>query len=49
MEKNDPEAALIPDFSERIAAEKELGHFIHLVLVRSLRVDRTLVASTIFI
>jgi len=39
----------IPDFAERIAADKEIGPFISLCLVRALREDRTLVAATFFI
>lgn len=49
IEKNDPENYPIPDFAERISAEKEIGSFISLCLVRSLREDRTLVAATQFI
>ena len=49
MERNDPENFAIPDFAERISAEKEIGSFISLCLVRSLREDRTLVAATQFI
>lgn len=49
IEKNDPENFPIPDFAERINAEKEIGPFISLCLVRSLREDRTLIASQLFI
>lgn len=49
IDKNDPENSPIPDFAERIAAEKEIGAFISLCLVRSLREDRTLVAASQFI
>ena len=45
VDKNDPENFPIPDFAERINAEKEIGPFITLCLVRSLREDRTLIAS----
>jgi len=46
LERNDPENFAIPDFAERISAEKEIGSYISLCLVRSLREDRTLVAAT---
>lgn len=49
IERNDPENFAIPDFAERISAEKDIGSFISLCLVRSLREDRTLVAATQFI
>ena len=45
VNKNDPENFPIPDFAERINTEKEIGTFICLCLVRSLREDRTLVCS----
>ncbi|CAK75138.1 unnamed protein product (macronuclear) [Paramecium tetraurelia] len=48
-DRNDPENSPIPDFAERIAADKEIGPFISLCLVRSLKEDRTLVAATHFI
>lgn len=44
VEKNDPENYPIPDYAERIAGEKEIGSFLSLCLVRSLREDRSLVA-----
>jgi dynein heavy chain len=43
-EKNEPENQPIPDYAERIASEKEIGPFIQLCLIRSLREDRSLVA-----
>lgn len=49
IERNDPENVPIPDFSERINADKDLGPFMSLCLVRSLREDRTLVSATQFI
>lgn len=49
IKRNDPENAPIPDFQERISAEKEIGPFISLCLVRALREDRTLIATTQFI
>jgi dynein heavy chain len=49
IERNDPENFSVPDYQERILSEKEIGPFINLCLVRSLREDRTLVASNGFI
>ena len=49
IDKNDPENFPVPDFQERMVAEKEIGAFMTLCLVRSLREDRTLVASNQFI
>lgn len=47
--KNDPESFPVPDFAERINAEKEIGTYISLCLVRALREDRTLIAANLFI
>ena len=47
--KNDPENYPIPDFAERINAEKDMTSFLTLCVVRSLRMDRTLIAATRFI
>lgn len=51
IDKNDPENPnhIIPDFHERMIAEKDIGPFMKLCLVRSLREDRTLIASNQFI
>jgi len=49
IDKNDPENFPIPDFAESINQEKETGPFISLCLVRSLRDDRTLIATQNFI
>jgi len=49
FDKNDPENSPIPDFQERISGEKDLGPFIKLCLVRSIREDRTLVGTSQFI
>jgi dynein heavy chain len=49
IDKNDPENFPIPDFAESINQEKEIGAFISLSLVRSLRDDRTLIATQNFI
>jgi len=49
LDKNDPENYPVPDFHERIMGEKDIGSFILLCLVRSLREDRSLVGSNIYI
>ncbi|KAL4479549.1 hypothetical protein ABPG72_018535, partial [Tetrahymena utriculariae] len=49
VDKNDPENFPIPDFDESINQDREIGSFISLSLVRSLRNDRTLIAAQIFI
>lgn len=49
VEENEPEIAPVPDYGEKISADQNIGHFIHLCLIRSLREDRTLLASTKFI
>jgi len=46
---SEPESIPIPDYEERIKADKEIGPFIHLCLIRALREDRTLVAAKMFI
>jgi dynein heavy chain len=49
VEKNDPENNPIPDFAERISTEKDIGPLLTLCLLRSIREDRTLVATNNFI
>lgn len=49
VEKNEPENYPIPDYDERIANEKDLGAFLQLCLIRSIRVDRSLVACQQYI
>lgn len=44
-----PEKASIPDYEEKIAADVNIGHFLHLCLIRSVREDRTVLASNRFI
>ena len=39
----------MPDYEEKIAADQNIGDFMHLCLVRSMREDRTLLASNQFI
>jgi dynein heavy chain len=45
IDENEPENCPIPDYAEKIAADANIGHFIHLCLVRSMREDRTVLAS----
>lgn len=49
MDENEPENCPIPDYEEKISADQNVGHFIHLCLVRSMREDRTQLASSQFI
>ena len=49
IDKNDPENFDVPEFAERMKAEKEIGSFMALCLVRSLREDRTMIACNLFI
>ena len=44
-----PEAKYIPEYNERLAAEKELGSFMTLCLLRCIREDRTIMAAYRFI
>ena len=44
FDENEPENAIIPDFEEKIAADLNIGHFLHLCLIRSVREDRTVLA-----
>jgi dynein heavy chain len=50
LNRNDPEMTMIPaEFQEKIDNEKEIGSFMKLCLIRSLRQDRTKIASREFI
>jgi len=49
LEGNNHDKNSVPDFSERLNADKEIGPFLHLCLVRCIREDRTLVAAQNFI
>ena len=49
IEENEPENIPVPDYEERISADQNIGHFIHLCLIRCMREDRTLLASVKFI
>jgi len=46
IDENEPENTPVPDYEEKISADQNIGHFIHLCLVRAMREDRTLLAST---
>ena len=48
-EKNDPENFPIPEFDERIKGEQEIGQFLRFCLIRSIRNDRTITATSEFI
>jgi len=49
FDENEPESCPVPEFEERIGAERNLGPFLRLVLVRALREDRTSIACAQFI
>lgn len=49
IDDNEPENLPIPDYDSRIAENREVGPFYKLLLVRSLREDRTLLATREFI
>ena len=49
IDENEPESTPIPDYEDKINADQNIGHFIHLCLVRALRQDRTMLASEQFI
>lgn len=48
-EDNEPEGMAMPDYEQRILDQQEIGPFLRLLLVRSLRVDRSTLACTSFI
>lgn len=45
FDENEPENAVVPDFEDKIQADANIGHFLHLCLIRSVREDRTVLAS----
>ena len=49
IDENEPENTPVPDYEEKIRADQNIGHFIHLCLVRAMREDRTLLASNQFV
>merc|ERR1719473_2136298 len=48
-EDNEPEAMMIPDYENRIAENEEIGPFLKLLLVRSLRMDRAMITCKEFV
>lgn len=44
LDENEPENAIIPDFEDKIQADQNIGHFLHMCLIRSVREDRTVIA-----
>jgi dynein heavy chain len=49
IDENDPENFPVPDYEEKISGDVNIGHFIHLCLIRAMREDRTVLASNKFI
>jgi dynein heavy chain len=49
FDENEPESVPVPDYEERINMERALGAFLRMVIVRSLREDRTGIACNMFI
>jgi dynein heavy chain len=48
-DENEPENCAVPDYEERLSMERLLGSFLRLILVRTLREDRTSIACRQFI
>eukprot|EP00927_Polykrikos_kofoidii_P046386 TRINITY_DN40623_c0_g2_i1.p1 TRINITY_DN40623_c0_g2~~TRINITY_DN40623_c0_g2_i1.p1 ORF type:complete len:3637 (-),score=783.39 TRINITY_DN40623_c0_g2_i1:390-10571(-) len=48
-DENEPESVPVPDYEERICVEKNLGPLIRLVIVRSMREDRTGISCAQFV
>ena len=44
FDENEPENSIIPDFDEKIINDQNIGHFLHLCFIRSVREDRTVLA-----
>jgi len=49
FDENEPEGCPVPDYEERINMERALGGFLRMVIVRSLREDRTGISCNMFI
>lgn len=49
IEKQEPESCDVPEYEDKLRANTQMGHFIRLCLIRALREDRTLLASSAFI
>jgi dynein heavy chain len=48
-DENEPEAAPIPDYEDRVSLDRVRGPFLRMVIVRSMREDRTNIACAQFI
>lgn len=48
-EDNEPETVMIPDYETRIVENETIGPYLKLLLVRSLRMDRTILSTKEFI
>jgi dynein heavy chain len=48
-EDNEPEAMMIPDYEQRLSESEVIGPFLKMLLVRSLRMDRTQLSCKSFI
>ncbi|OQS07437.1 dynein heavy chain [Thraustotheca clavata] len=48
-EDNEPENTMIPDYENRIAENEQIGPYLKLLLVRALRMDRTILCTKEFI
>jgi len=48
-EDNEPENMSIPDYDQRLAEQSEIGPFLKLLMLRSLRVDRTTLTCKMFV
>ncbi|CAD7937238.1 unnamed protein product [Amoebophrya sp. A120] len=49
FDENEPEGCPVPDYEERLTMERALGPIMRMVLVRSMREDRTTVACAQFV
>ena len=49
FEQWEPESFTVPDFADKINANTQIGHFLHICLIISIREDRTFLASRFFI
>jgi len=48
-EDNEPEAMAIPDYENRIAEQSDIGAFLKLLLIRMLRMDRSILCTKEFV
>merc|ERR1712048_674719 len=49
FDENEPESVPVPDYEDRINMERTLGPFLRMVIVRSMREDRTNISCAQFI